>query len=139
MSTTQFLLNVIHGIIIVLPFVFSGNVPLFQLDIHLMSKYVRLYIIIIAETLLRARCVVGVARHKAGRVVNMQTKHRYSSSHCSCCTLVINQFQQTIRQNLQCEDRQQLESTVGRHAIGSSRAGRKRFVAKLNSLQKNDP
>ena len=30
-------------------------------------------------------------RHKAGRVVNMQTEKCYSTSHCSCCKLV-NRF-----------------------------------------------
>ena len=39
---------------------------------------------------------------------------------------------------LQCEDREQLDSIVGTHAIGSSRAGRKRFVARLSSPRKND-
>ena len=69
----------------------------------------------------------------------MQTKHHYSSSHCSCCTLVKSVPAKLFAKNLQCEDREQLDSTVGRHAIGSSRAGRKRFVAKLSSPRKNDP
>ena len=31
---------------------------------------------------------IKLTGHKAGRVVNMQTKHHYSSSHCSRHTLV---------------------------------------------------
>ena len=31
---------------------------------------------------------IKLTQHKAGRVVNRQTNHDYSSSHCSCCMKV---------------------------------------------------
>ena len=49
----------------------------------------------------------------------MQINHHYSSSQCSCCTLVKSvPTNYSPKLNLQCEDREQLDSTVGRHAIG---------------------
>jgi len=48
---------------------------------------------------------------KITRVVNPETKNRYSSSHCSRCKLV-GYSSQLFTKNLQCKDHQQLDPTI---------------------------
>ena len=81
---------------------------------------------------------IKLTRHKAGRVVNMQTNHHYSSSHCSCCALVKSVPANYSPKISSAKTASNSNFTVGRHAIESSRAGHKRFVARLSSPRKND-